>query len=265
MKYTLLEMTQDVLSSMDGDEVNSISDTVEASQVARVIRACYFDIVGDNLPEHTTIYQLTASGDNTKPVLMTRPDDVHSLVLLKYDKATADDTDVRFERLTPLTINDFFQMTHGLSESADNVATMTHDVEGSTFTFLYETGKGPTYYTAIDDHTFFFNSYDSEVDTTLQQSKTFCVGELEKTFDLLDTYEIDLDEGQHVWLLNEAKALAFAELKQLTHEKAEKTARRHRIKAMKQKSVLHDAMLNYQRLPNYGRRSPMSSNSVIMH
>lgn len=260
MKYTLLEMVQDVLSSMDGDEVNSISDTVEATQVAKVIRACYFDIVSDNLPEHTTLYQLTASGDNTKPVLMTRPSDVHSLVLLKYDMADAVNTDPRFEMVRPLAINDFFQLTHGLSLSEDNVESMSHDIDGTTFTFLYENDKAPSYYTTVDDHTFFFNSYDSEVDTTLQQSKTFCVGEKEQTFELLDAYEIALDEGQHVWLLNEAKALAFAELKQLTHEKAEKTARRHRIKAMKQKAVMNDPWMLYNKLPSYGRRTPMTSN-----
>ena len=40
MKRTLLEMTQDILSAIDADEVNSIDDTVEATQVATIIKNC---------------------------------------------------------------------------------------------------------------------------------------------------------------------------------------------------------------------------------
>ena len=44
MKLTLLEMVQDILSSMDSDEVNSITDSTEALQVARIIRDSYIEI-----------------------------------------------------------------------------------------------------------------------------------------------------------------------------------------------------------------------------
>ena len=40
-KMTLLAMVQDILNDMDGDEVNSISDTVEAEQVAQIIKTTY--------------------------------------------------------------------------------------------------------------------------------------------------------------------------------------------------------------------------------
>src|SRR4051812_47903314 len=139
MKYTLLEMVQDVMSSMDSDEVNSISDNIEATQVARVIRSCYFDIQSASMPEATTLYQLEASGTADKPVLMTLPDDVHSIVLLKYEIHTEDDTDPRWQILRPLSIEDFFDTTHMLTLSDDNVASMAHSIDGDDFTFLYRT------------------------------------------------------------------------------------------------------------------------------
>lgn len=265
MKYTLLEMTQDILSSMDSDEVNSITDTTESEQVSRIIRACYFDVISNNLPEDTTVYQLQASGDSTKPVLMTRPEDVHTLTILKYNKIADGEEDPRFVELTPLHMNAFFDMTHSLTLSDDDVASMTHTLDGASITFLYRTDKAPDYFTCVDDHTFLFDSYDSEVDTTLQASKTFCIGEKEKTFTLSDNYEIDLDEAQHIWLLNEAKALAFAEMKQATHPKAEQTAKRQRIKAQKAKYVMNDAYLNYTALPNYGRGGRMSARPFKLH
>ena len=58
MKYTLLEMTQDILSNMSSDEVNSISDTPESLQVATIIKQKYYDIVSrGDLPEHN-LYRL---------------------------------------------------------------------------------------------------------------------------------------------------------------------------------------------------------------
>jgi hypothetical protein len=47
MKKTLLEMTQDILNDMDSDEVNSISDTVEAQQVANIIKTCYNEMISN--------------------------------------------------------------------------------------------------------------------------------------------------------------------------------------------------------------------------
>ncbi len=53
MKRTLLEMTQSILSDMDSEAVNSISDTVEAQQIASVVEDTYYNIVAARkIPEH---------------------------------------------------------------------------------------------------------------------------------------------------------------------------------------------------------------------
>lgn len=266
MKYTLLEMVQDVLSSMDGDEVNSITDTTEAMQIARVIRSSYFDIVSDHMPEHTTLFQLEPSGDSTKPVIMYLPSDVHNLITLKYDCQKSGDVTSNFTTVRPLSVDDFFRMTFSFSLADSNVASMSHTIDTGSFTLLYRNDKSPQYYTCIDDHTFFFDSYDSVLDTTLQKNKTWCLGEKEHTFTLTDTYTIDLDENQHIWLLNEAKVLAFEELLQMQHQKAAQTAKRQKIKAQKTKFVNNDPTLYYSSLPIYGRRKNRNTTpALIMH
>lgn len=266
MKYTLLEMVQDVLSSMDSDEVNSINDTTESMQVARIVRSCYFDVVSVKLPELTTLYQLNATTDPTKPVMMTLPSNVHSIMTLKYDKATVDHPDQDFTMLTPLTNEDFFNMTHMLSLSEDNVASMELNIQGDLFNFLYRTDKHPDYYTVIGDDTFLFDSFDSTIDNTLQKSKTFAIGEKESVFNLTDSYVIDLDESQHIWLLNEAKTLAFVEMKQSQHPVAERTAKRQRIKAQKDKSIQNNWKLYYNtQLPDYSRKGNRPTPRIIMH
>ena len=44
MRNTLLQMVQSILSDMDSEAVNSISDTVEAEQVASVIQDTFFEL-----------------------------------------------------------------------------------------------------------------------------------------------------------------------------------------------------------------------------
>ena len=43
-KLTVLDMTQKILSSMDSDDVNSISDTEESLQVVDIIEDTYHDM-----------------------------------------------------------------------------------------------------------------------------------------------------------------------------------------------------------------------------
>ena len=47
MKYTLLEIVQEILSDMDSDEVNSIDDTVESQQVASIVRSAYMALMSN--------------------------------------------------------------------------------------------------------------------------------------------------------------------------------------------------------------------------
>lgn len=85
MRYTLLDLTQNILSAMGSDEVNSISDTTESMQVAQIIKNKYFDIVArGDLPEHYELFQLDPSLDNSTPVLMYVPDGVSKIKYLKY-------------------------------------------------------------------------------------------------------------------------------------------------------------------------------------
>ena len=68
MKKTLLEIVQNILNEMDSDEINSIDETVEASQVAQIVRSCYDEIISrDNWPHLKKMVQLEASDDITKP------------------------------------------------------------------------------------------------------------------------------------------------------------------------------------------------------
>ncbi len=254
MKYTLLDLTQTILSSMDSDEVNSIDDTVESQQIAKIIKTVYFDIVNRaNIPEQNTLFQLEASGDATKPVLMTIPDTMQSIKSIKYDISDIDDDHARVSEILPLPLEDFLNMMHSINSTEDIVDTFDHTIGTSTITFTYYTDRAPTYYTSFDDGTVIFDAYDSEVDTTLQSSKTVCFGKKNIPWSMEDTFTPDLDDKEFPLLLNEAKSLAFVEAKQTPHPLADRNARRSWVTVQKQKTKI-PLSSDLEKLPNFGRR-----------
>lgn len=254
MKYTLLELTQSVLSSMDSDEVNSINDTVESQQVVELIKSAYFDIVyRSNLPEHYTIIGLEPSGDNAKPTLMYLPTTVVHIDWVKYDKRLESTDSVLMEEVKLLSLEDFLDMTYGLNPEDDNVDSFTHSLNGTDFTFYYKDDIAPQYYTTFDDYTLVFDSYDSSLDTTLQKSKSMCLARLIPTFTKADAFTPDLDAEQFSLLLNEAKSLAWAELKQSSHGIADRNSRRAWVHMQKNKST-SETLSDFNRLPSFGRK-----------
>lgn len=256
MKYTLLEIVQKVLSSLDSDAVNSISDTGESSQIVDLAQTTYFDIVSiGELPRDDDLFQLTASGDATLPVTMTLPNNVTDIRWIKYNNATTADTDVLYQPVYPMPLIDFVEMVTGLDPDVSNVDTYSLTTNGNTFTLYCNNDRAPKYYTTTNDNTILFDSYDSAVDTTLQSSKTMVFGQRTFPWQATDNFIPPLDDKQMQRWLHETKALAFAELKQTPHLKAEKMARDIKIDQQTSKSKI-PTQTDYDLIPNLGRRGP---------
>lgn len=261
MKYTLLELTQAVLSSMDSDEVNSITDTVESQQVVEVIKTVYDDIISrGDLTTNKTPFNLTASTDPLKPIIMTKPEGIERIEWIKYDTQDLDDTIPHWTDLTYLPPVDFIDYMHSGNLEGDNIESFTHTVNTFVLTFTFRNDIAPHYYTSFDDNEVFFDSYDSEVDSTLQSSKSLCYGLKVTDFQKLDAFTPQLQPQQFALLLNEAKSLAWAELKQANHAKAEQSARRNwrhlqktRMEIPNSSDILNNAS-NFDKLPNFSRR-----------
>lgn len=260
MKYTLLELVQTVLSSTDGEEVNSIDDTVESSQIVEIIKTVYNDIVtrGD-VASTKVLFTLTSSGDGSKPVLMTKPSGIANIDYIKYDCQDVDDTDPIWEDIRYLPINDFIDRVHHFSPSESNVGSMTVSVDAYNITFNYITDQAPSYYTVIEDDTLIFDSYDSAVDSTLQSSKTIGYGTKSVIFTRQDAWVPELQPDQFALLLHEAKALAWMEQKQVEHSKAERSARRNwqhlaRTRRTTPTGNAEASRTAFDSLPNFAKR-----------
>lgn len=258
MKYTLLEITQSILSSMDSDEINSINDTVESQQVVEVIKTVYDDIISrSDLNSNKTLFNLVASGDVTKPILMTRPDGIDRMDWLKYDNQKLGDTVPNWTVIEYLPVDLFIDYMHQWNQNYTYIQQFNHLVNGFTVKFTFRNDTAPRYYTSMDDTTVFFDAFDNTVDTTLQSSKTLGYGFKTTNFVRDDLFVPELLPQQFQLLLNEAKSLAWAELKQTQHPKAEQTARRNWRHLQRTRRAIPDdtqhTTSNFDRLPNFAR------------
>jgi hypothetical protein len=260
MKYTLLELTQSILSSMDSDEINSIDDSVESLQVVEVIKTVYNDIIArSDITKHKVPFTLDASGDITKPVLMTKPAEIDRIDYIQYNKVEDGDTDPLWTDLKYLPFQDFMEFTHGYTPSESDVDTMSITSNGFTFVFNYKNDVGPQYFTTFNDDSVIFDAIDLAVDSTLQSNKTLCYGTRKSDFVAINSFTPNLQPNQFPLLLNEAKSLAWAELKQMPHSKAEQSARRNWRHIQKTRNNILDGDFGsgthpFDKLPNFARR-----------
>jgi len=247
-KQTLLEITQDILSDMDGDEVNSINDTPDSLQVAGIVKSSFYDLIDskDSWPHLRSLMSLDASGDLTKPTHMRLPETVKSLELIKYNKVKTGETRTKFQDIHYKYPDEFLYIVNNYNIDDDSVQSVS---DHSGVTFAIKNNQAPSYWTSFDDDWIVFNSFDSAVDASLQSSKTQCVAYRSPAWSLADDFTPDLPDEAFSRLLAEAKAACFSRLKQLTDNKAEQQAIRQR-NAMSRKSWRAAGGI---RMPDYSR------------
>jgi hypothetical protein len=223
MKLTLLQMTQNILSAMDSDEVNSINDTIESQQVAEIIKETYYDLFSDiTIPMHTGIIQLVGLGDLNRATYMKLPTNVTSIDWVKYRNGSTEQyNDVFF-----LNEAQFFDRVLQNKATSDNVQLITDD---SGVTFYVKNNQVPNNYTILNNEYLVMDSYDAAYDSTLQASKTFAWGETEEVWDASDDFIPNLENDLFPLLLSEAKSVSFITLKQTANQKEEQRSRRHRV------------------------------------
>lgn len=282
---TLLTMVQNILSEMSSDEVNSISDTTESLQVANIVQTKFYDIIArGTFPLDNQLFQLNPSNDSTKPTLMLVPAGIGQIQWIKYfDASTQDDQQVDqfgsyhdtntdiipgnsgsgtsavagYKYVTMLPIDQFIDFTSRFNPTDSDVQSFEFSEGGPSFTFYYKNDHQPSYCTVLSNTYVLFDSYNNVFDTTLQASNTMCFGQVLPVFELVDTFTPQLNDNQFSLLLNEAKALAFYNLKQMPHALADREIQRQWAVAQKTKSISNrpsyfDELSNFGRVPRTG-------------
>ena len=246
-KRTLLEITQEILNDLDSDEVNSIDDTVEAAQVASIVRATYNEMLSNrNWPHLKKIAKLTALG-TTYPNYFQIPDRVKELVSIKYNVIKTGETRVQYRDITWKYPDEFLQLVYARNSDNSNIDQI-QDFSGVVL--LVQNDKAPEYWTTFDDKYIVCDAYDSAIDDALKEAKSQAILYQEPVWVHTDAAYPDLPEEAFSALIEEAKSTAFIVLKQMANQKAEqKAGRQQRWLARKAWKVQGGI-----RTPNYGRK-----------
>lgn len=225
VKMTLLEIVQDVLNDMDSDEVNSISDTVEATQIANICRSVYYDVITTvDLPEHTELTRVIGLSDSTRPNFMDA-DSVTEIKELRYNVSETTG-ELEYKLIYYVPPHEFVQRIVKRDTTSSEVIIVTDPTSGVSLPIL--NNKMPDYFTSFDDRYLCFDSYDSSVESTLQTNKTMVIGIKIPSFTLTDGSVPDLDDTIFPYYLAEVKSRALSLLKGGTDPKVEQFARKQR-------------------------------------
>lgn len=245
---TVLEFVQDILSYMEADIVNDISETEESEMVLTVLENTFYDIVDEfQFPHKHLNFQLNPSGTTDKPTHMTLSGGISKVEQVLYNKLDSASDPTNYESVTHMTPKQFMNLINQRNSSDSNVDKISDD---SGVTFLIINDANPTYWTSFDDETLVFDSYDSNLDSWLQASKTWCTGWKRPTFTSSNSHKPDLPEHMEQYFFNEACSIAYVNYKQASNPKVEQRAQRQR------RSTLNTWRRagNQIKVPHYGRK-----------
>ena len=247
---TVLDIVQGILGEMVSDEVNSISDTLEALSVASVVRQVYFEIVDEfSLPGDKTLRALTGLGDVTKPTHMQMPQEVSLVEWIKYDVRIDPANDKLFRDIVFKDPLDFVNIVNNRpSTDSTNYQVVQWD---ANVPLVVGRRTGPMYWTSFDDDYIVFDSYNEDVDSTLQSSKTICSVETRPTFLLDDEFVPALPENLVNLLYIQSLSRCMLNFKDRVNPKIERQESRTRVRT--QRNKWRQGRQQYLG-PDYGRK-----------
>ena len=219
IKKNLLGIVQNILSDMDSQEVNSISDSIEAMQVAQIVETTFYNIIASrDIPEHESFIKLTALSNTDFPTHFKYPTNVKQIKNLSYD-VSSDGTyaysDIKW--LEPL---DFINRTDGRNLSS---STVVDDKVAGTKIHVYN-DRMPSYYTSFDDDAVVtilteISTEDNVFDIEDWQD-AYDEDDLDKAKEALSMYSHRLKEAQGVFdaEMDVAKETISALIEKAKHE-----------------------------------------------
>ena len=248
MKMSLLDMVIDIMSDMDSDNVSAIGDSGESTQVARIIRSVYFEMIArKDWPHLRKSLYLENSGTSTIPNRLKLPTAISRLDYFAYSDRKEATSDQRFKEMKYLFPDQFLERTNNRATSNDNV----DSVIIADMTMFVLNDKPPTYYTSFDDEWLILDSYVKDLSTTLTGNQAQCVAFAQPEWTHADTFVPDFPTEVFPTFLAEAKSACFARIKEQEDRKSEQQAARGNI-AMAQRGFKIQGGIRYG---NFGRGS----------
>lgn len=237
MKMTLLAMVQNILTDMNSDNVNNITDTVESEQVANIIKNTYISMCSKReIPYLFLNLSLNASGNYARKSVLKVPENVAKVEEVIYNNK-------KVEFLYP---DEFLKLMRSRNESPNTIKL----IEPSGLVLYIQTNKDPSYCTSFDDSELIFDSFDLSTSDTLVASKSLIYAQLTPVFEMSNDFIPKIPTHIFPQLLETAKSISFLNVKQMPNAAIEKNALELKAYNSRMKRVNNNGI----RTPNYGRK-----------
>lgn len=228
-KLTMLQVVNKAMEALNLDEVNSISDSPDAEQIAQIAQSAAYELLNQSEWPFTIRYtQLESVADADRPNYLRIPDTVTRIDYIKYDNTdpddAVDDVDlVKIEDIEWMAPQQFMDMILERNSQVDEVQVVT-DFDGADL--LIYNDRGPSYWTSFDDEYIVFDAVDLGIESTLQGNKSQVFGKTVQDIVLADDFQLDAPAHFFSTWLAETISTAFIYMKQEASPKDEQRARR---------------------------------------
>lgn len=211
-RLTLLQIVQNVLSSMEADNVNSISDTVESAAIARTAEETYYEMMSQgDWPHLVKTDQLLSVSDNSKPNYLEIPTEFQDIRSLFYNTK-----ELKF--MEPI---EFIKFTNERNLSTAEVVEV---IGFNNVKFKVLNNAEPTYFTLLQDKYVLTDSFDSSVESTLRGENSTVTASVLPAWQATDTFVPDLTDQMFPTYLALVKRAAFLYFRREVSNKDERQA-----------------------------------------
>ena len=225
-KKTVLELVQSILSSLDLDNVNSISDLEEAVQVSLILERSYNALIARKQWKFMEkVQNLESVADIDKPTKLKIPDNVNRINCLRY-KTLNDSGKIQWKELKYRFPCDFIDFVQRRDPSESNILNTTND---DGVEMYIQNDKEPEFWTSFDDTFIYFDNIDQNDTSTIVGSGSSIKAIVEQPWQNVDTFIPPIPQDMFTALEAEARSIAWTEFKQVPNQKAEQIARRQYI------------------------------------
>lgn len=227
-KFTLIQVVQKAMEALGSDEVNSISDAVEATQIAQIAQDSYYELLNQReWPHLMKLKQLESVADADLPNYLRIPDDTVRIDSIKYDNTDPNDSTsgalIQIDEVQWCEPSVFLDMTQKRNTESSSVSTIT-DRDGVRY-HIY-TDQNPKYWTSFDDEYIVFDAYQVSIESTVQGNKSQMLCKVIPDFVIADATVADAPAHFFQTWIAEIKSTAMLYIRQEVSPKDEQRARR---------------------------------------
>ena len=228
-KLSMITIVQKTMESLNLDEVNSISDSPDAEQIAQIAQDSAYDLLNQSdWPFTIRLEQLESIADAARPNYLRIPDEAVRIDYIKYDKTDpADAVDgvdlVKIENIEWLPPQQFLDLVQTRNSQITEIDLIEH-FNGMTFPIYND--RAPSYWTSFDDEYIVFDAVNLDLESTLQGSKSQCHMKWIQDITIADDFQLDAPAHFFSIWLADVKSTAAINMKQEASPKEEQRVRR---------------------------------------